>query len=198
MAIKTFIYSLLNIKNKLMILLFCGLSGAGKTTLAESVKLRLLDMGMHIEIIDADEYRERMFRDLMFSKADRFENIRRLGFIANKFAAHGIITIVSAINPYEEVRNELVNSFPNVKVVHIDCPLDQLKKRDTKGLYARAALPEGAPGKIENLTGVNDPFERPLAPDVYINTEESTLTECTKCVYSYIISELKDERKRTA
>lgn len=181
-----------------MILFFCGLSGAGKTTLAESVKMKFLKDAIHLEVIDADEYRQRMFTDLKFSKEDRFENMRRLGFIAGKFASHGIITIVSAINPYEEIRAELVSTLPDVKIVHIDCSLEQLKKRDTKGLYARAALPEGNAGKLLNLTGVNDPFERPKSPDLYINTQQSGLSDCTDCIYNYIINQLSNGHKRTA
>jgi adenylylsulfate kinase len=121
-----------------MILLFCGLSGAGKTTLAERVKNKLIEDEILVEIIDADQYRQKLFKDLSFSKEDRFENVRRLGFIANKFSAHNIITIVSAINPYDAIRKELVNNYKNVKIIHIDCSVDVLIKRDTKGLYKKA------------------------------------------------------------
>ncbi len=179
-----------------MILFFCGLSGAGKTTLAERVKARFLEDGIYPEVIDADEYRARLFTDLKFSKEDRFENIRRLGFLAGKFAAHGIITIVSAINPYEEIRAELIKNLPDVKIVHIDCPLEQLKKRDTKGLYARAELPDGSPGQLKNLTGVNDPFEVPALPDIYVNTQHSTLTACTDHIYTYILNQLRNANQK--
>src|ERR1700744_6433963 len=112
-----------------MILLFCGLSGAGKTTLASRMKTKLTDAGVPVEIIDADEYRQRLFKDLPYTREDRFENIRRLGFIANKFSAQHIITIVSAINPYDVIRKELVNTSKNTKVVHIDCDINVLIKR---------------------------------------------------------------------
>src|SRR5882757_6830870 len=115
-----------------MILLFCGLSGAGKTTLAGHVKNKLTEAEISVEIIDADEYRQRFFKDLSYSTEDRFENIRRLGFIADKFSSHDIVTIVSAINPYDAIRKELVAAYNNVKIVHVDCNIDVLIKRDTK------------------------------------------------------------------
>ncbi|MGN6638530.1 MAG: adenylyl-sulfate kinase [Mucilaginibacter sp.] len=177
-----------------MILLFCGLSGAGKSTLAEKVKNKLAGDEIFVEIIDADEYRQRLFKDLGYSQEDRFENIRRLGFIANKFSSHNIITIVSAINPYDSIRQELVRKYKRVKVIHIDCDVDVLIKRDTKGLYKRALLPDGHPDKLCNLTGVNDPFEVPESPDLYINTNTSTVRENTNEIYSFIMRNIVKEK----
>ena len=170
-----------------MIILLCGLSGAGKTTLAKSAKLKLAEADIFIEVIDADEYRQKLFKDLGYSKADRNENIRRLGFIANKFSSHNIITIISAINPYEAIRAELISTYKKVKVVHVDCPVDVLIKRDTKGLYKRALLPATDPQRIANLTGINDPFEAPIAPDLYIDTTEQDIEESADLLYSYIL-----------
>jgi adenylylsulfate kinase len=161
-----------------MIILLTGLSGAGKSTLSHYAKLQLLTLGIDVEIIDGDEYREKICKNLTFSKADRIENIRRLGFIANKFSARGITTIISAISPYNEARQELIDNYDNVKVVHIDCPVNQLINRDTKGLYKRALLPTGHPDKINNLTGVNDNYDVPAKPDLYINTNEKSLQKC--------------------
>jgi len=177
-----------------MILLFCGLSGAGKSTLAEKVKNKLASEEIPIEIIDADEYRQRLFKDLHYSMEDRFENIRRLGFIANKFSSHHIITIISAINPYDSIRMELARTYKNVKVVHIDCDVDTLMRRDTKGLYRRAMLPDGHPDKLTNLTGVNDPFEAPEHPDLYINTHRSTTKESTNEICSFIVRNIVKEK----
>lgn len=172
-----------------MILLFCGLSGAGKTTLAESVQTRLTRAAIPVELIDADVYRRRLFTDLGYSRQDRFENVRRLGFIASRFAAQHVVTIISAIAPYEAMRAEMVASYPNVKVVHIDCALDELRRRDTKGLYARAALPDYDSDRLTNLTGVNDPFEAPAAPDLYFNTEIKSIAECTEQICTYLLRE---------
>ena len=172
-----------------MILLFCGLSGAGKTTLAESVQNRLTQAAIPVELIDADVYRRRLFTDLGYSREDRFENVRRLGFIASKFAAHRVVTIISAIAPYQQMRTELTTSYPDVRVVHIDCALDELRRRDTKGLYARAALPDYDNDRLTNLSGVNDPFEAPAAPDLYFNTESKSIDECTGQICDYLLRE---------
>ena len=177
-----------------MILLFCGLSGAGKSTLAEKVKNKLTAESICIEILDADVYRQKLFKDLGYSMEDRFENIRRLGFIASKFSQHNIITVISAINPYDSIRKELARNYKNVKVIHIDCDIDELVKRDTKGLYKRALLPADHPDKLSNLTGINDPFETPENPDLYINTHKSTIKECTNEICAFIIRSIVKEK----
>ena len=181
-----------------MILLFCGLSGAGKSTLANSVKDRLGRQFVPVEVIDGDAYRASLFSDLGFSRRDRSENLRRLGYLADKFAAHGIVTIVSAISPYDDVRKELVALYPEVKVVFIDCALDELRRRDTKGLYRRAGLPDDAPDKLTCLTGVNDPFEPPSEPDLYFNTRDSSVAECAARICEYVLGQTDFAKRRRA
>ena len=176
-----------------MILLFCGLSGAGKSTLATHVKNKLGHSDVPVEIIDADEYRQKLFKDLGYTREDRNENIRRLGFIANKFSSQNIVTIVSAINPYDDIRKELADTYPNVRVVHVDCNLNVLIKRDTKGLYKKALLPNGHPDKISNLTGINDPFEIPENPDLYINTSRQTIRQCVDDIHAFVMQNLIKE-----
>lgn len=171
-----------------MIILLTGLSGAGKSTLSENVKLQLAHTGVDTEIIDGDEYRKHICKDLGFSKADRMENIRRLGFIASKFSARGIVSIISAIGPYDEARRELADTYPNLKIVHIDCPLPQLIERDTKGLYKLALLPDNHPDKIHNLTGINDHYDVPVNPDLYINTAKQSLSECIHALSLFILN----------
>ena len=174
-----------------MIILICGLSGAGKTTLAHSVKRKLESFNKSVEIIDGDEYRKMLFKELSYTRQDRMENIRRLGFIANKFSQRGIITLISAINPYEEIRQELAHTYSAVKIVSVNCPVDVLIGRDTKGLYKRALLPDGHPDKLYNLTGINDQFDFPEKADLYIDTSSQTIEECTDALFNFLIDQLQ-------
>ena len=174
-----------------MVIQFCGLSGVGKTTLAQQTKNQLHQKGIPVEIVDGDVYRSKLCKDLGFSKADRQENIRRLGFIASRFSSQGIVAIMSVINPYEETRGELVTSYPNVKTVYLECPVETLFLRDTKGLYKRALLPDNDPAKINNLTGVNDHFEIPVNADLHINTDCKSVGECTGDLCDFILDQLE-------
>lgn len=173
-----------------MIVQLCGMSGAGKSTLATLVKGRLQQHGIKVEVIDGDDYREVLCKDLGFSRKDRCENIRRLGFVAGRLAAHGVVVIISAINPYKEVREEIAKTYEDVKTVFVDCAVDELINRDTKGLYRKALLPEGHPDRIGNLTGINDPFDIPASPDLYINTALQEVEESAGRLFHFITSEL--------
>jgi adenylylsulfate kinase len=167
-----------------------GLSGSGKSTLANAVKELLQKNGFDVEIIDGDVYRKKLCPDLGFSKEDRNENIRRLGFVANLLATHGVISILAAINPYEEVRRELSNYGDHVKTVWINCDINTLIERDTKQLYKKALLPNGHPDKIYNLTGINDPFETPSDPDLVIDTHKHGITESIQMLYEFIVQNI--------
>ncbi len=167
-----------------------GLSGSGKSTIANGVKELLQSDGFRVEVIDGDVYRKKLCPDLGFSKEDRFENIRRLGFVASKFAENGIISILAAINPYEEIRKELSWYGPHVRTVWINCNLDILIKRDTKHLYKKAMLPDDHPDKIRNLTGVNDPYESPETPDLIINTAVENEEKSIQILFDYIMKNI--------
>lgn len=173
-----------------MIIQMCGLSGSGKSTIANKTKNILEENGIAVEIIDGDEYRSNLCSDLGFSMIDRHRNIRRLAFVASKFSVHNIVTIICAINPYEQIRKEVSDKYQNVKTVFIDCNLETLKKRDTKGLYMKANLPNDHPEKIRNLSGVNDPFEIPSNPDLVIPTDTINEDESTKLLYEFILSNM--------
>ena len=163
-----------------------GLSGAGKSSIANLLKERLLAMNLKVEIIDGDEFRKILCADLGFSKEDRIENIKRLGFVANLLARNEIITIIAAINPYNVARSELKLRY-DAKLIYVKCDVETLRKRDTKGLYERAFLPENHPDKIHNLTGVNDTFEIPENPDLVIDTSEENLEESLEKVLNFIL-----------
>jgi adenylylsulfate kinase len=169
-----------------MIIQFCGLSGSGKTTLALKAKEYFIDHKVDMEVMDGDEYRKFLCSDLGFSKSDRNTNIRRLAFVANLLAKYRIIPIICAINPFEDIRQEVISTYPNVKTVYIKCSLAELIRRDPKGLYARSFLPEKDCKKIRNLTGVNDAFDVPLHPDLIIETDKETIAESSEKLIKFI------------
>lgn len=172
-----------------MIIQMCGLSGAGKSTLAQRAKAALEAQQIPVEVIDGDEYRLHICKDLGFSRADRMENIRRLGFIADRFSRHGVVAIICAINPYEEVRAELKSKYGNVHTVYVKCSMEELVRRDTKGLYRRALLPEGHSEKLHNLTGMGDPFEIPAFPDLVIDTGSAAVEDSVRQLIGFITSQ---------
>jgi adenylylsulfate kinase len=171
-----------------MIIQFCGLSGSGKTTLAINVKELLRQQHISVEIIDGDEYRKVLCADLGYSKEDRNQNIRRLAFVASKLAQYNIVPIICAINPYEAIRQEVRATYKDVKTVFVDCSMEVLLQRDTKGMYKKAMLPEGHPEKITNLTGVNDPFEVPAAPDLIIRSDKETVAASAQKLAEFIMA----------
>ncbi|HYF30722.1 MAG TPA: adenylyl-sulfate kinase [Chitinophagaceae bacterium] len=172
-----------------MVLQFTGLSGAGKTSIAEKLQQLLNSQGLAAEVIDGDKYRQTICKGLGFSREDRCENIRRLGAVAASFSKHGIIAIISAINPYDDVRQELKRLY-NARTIWIDCDLQVLIARDTKGLYKRALLPEGHPDRIDNLTGINDTYEAPHDPDLIVCTTQEPLERSVEKVYEFVIMSL--------
>ena len=166
-----------------------GLSGSGKSSIAKLLQERISAMKLKVEIIDGDEFRKTLCADLGFSKEDRIENIKRLGFVASLLARNEIITIIAAINPYKFARNEL-KALYDAKLIYVKCDLETLRKRDTKGLYERAFLPDNHPDKIQNLTGVNDTFEIPENPDLVIDTSEENLADSLEKVFDFIVKTL--------
>ena len=158
-----------------------GLSGSGKTTLANKTAEKLKKDGYRVEVIDGDEYRQGLCSDLGFSREDRNTNIRRLGFVGRVLARNGVIAIMSAINPYEEIRNEIEG-----ELVYIKCSLETVIKRDVKGLYAKALS-----GEIKNFTGISDPFEEPENPAFIISTDEKSLDTSSDMLYSFILDGIK-------
>ena len=147
---------------------FTGLPSAGKTTIANLVGERLAQGGRPVEVLDGDVVRSHLSRGLGFSKADRDENIRRIGYVAGLLTGHGVTVLVSAVSPYRAVRDELrttIGRFGGFLEVHVATDLATCRARDVKGLYARQAR-----GELRGLTGVDDPYEPPLAPELVLDT----------------------------
>jgi len=145
-----------------------GLSGAGKSTVADLLAPRLHALGRKVEVLDGDVVRTHLSAGLGFSRADRDTNIRRIGWVAGVLNRHGVDVIVAAISPYRDTRAAVLADLPDVIEVFMTAPLDTLVERDVKGLYRRAIA-----GEIAHFTGVSDPYEAPLAPDIVCRSDGS-------------------------
>jgi adenylylsulfate kinase len=144
---------------------FTGLSGAGKSTLAEMLFHELRRRDMKVELLDGDIVRTNLSKGLGFSKDDRDTNILRIGFVANLLTRNGVATIVSAISPYREARGQCRAAIQEFVEIFVHATVDECAKRDVKGLYAKALA-----GEITGFTGVDDPYEPPQSPEIYIDT----------------------------
>jgi adenylyl-sulfate kinase len=143
-----------------------GLSGAGKSTLATALGRELARHGIPVETLDGDEVRQNLSKGLGFSREDRDTNIRRIGYVAKLLTRNGVVVISAAISPYRAVRDEVRRDIGAFVEVHVQASLEECVRRDTKGLYARALA-----GEIAQFTGVSDPYEEPLAPELVVDTE---------------------------
>jgi len=149
-----------------------GLSGAGKSTIAQQLEPVLQERGLGVEVLDGDVVRTHLSKGLGFSKEDRDTNIRRIAFVSQLLTRHGVAVITAAISPYRAVRDEARETIGDFVEVFVKCPIDELVRRDVKGLYVKALR-----GEIANFTGVSDPYEEPLHPDVLIESDKETVQE---------------------
>ena len=175
-------------KHPSLVIWFIGLSGSGKSTLASELERRLFEMGKRTYILDGDNVRSGLNKDLDFSDASRKENIRRIGEVANLMLDAGIITLTAFISPFEEERQmvkKLVGA-DNYMEVFVNCPIEECEKRDVKGLYAKARR-----GEISNFTGITSPFEEPLTPDVKVPTHQLSVEEGVDLVLELLKKRLK-------
>lgn len=151
---------------------FTGLSGAGKTTISSALEKVLLSQGYKVEVLDGDVVRQNLTKGLGFSKEDRDENVRRVGFVASLLSRNGVIVLVSAISPYRNIREQMRQRIDNFVEVYVNAPLDVCERRDVKGLYQKARS-----GQIKNFTGIDDPYEPPLNADIECRTDLESLEE---------------------
>ena len=156
-------------KNKGFVLWFTGLPCSGKSTLADLLKPELEKRGRLVDVLDGDVVRTHLTKGLGFSKEDRDTNIRRIGFVAGLVARHGGIAITAAISPYRAIRDEIRGTVENFIEVFVNTPLEICIKRDVKGMYKKALA-----GEMKGFTGVDDPYEAPVSPEIIIETESET------------------------
>lgn len=172
--------------HKAVVLWFTGLSGSGKSTLAHAVEQALYDKGCRTIVLDGDNIRHGLNKNLGFSPEDREENIRRIGEVARLFTQAGVIALTAFISPYRADRDnarELLNDGEFVEV-YLKCAIDVCESRDVKGLYKKARA-----GEIKEFTGISAPYEEPLNPELVIDTAAETLEESTRKVLAYLQSQ---------
>lgn len=171
--------------DKGLVIWLTGLSGAGKTTLAHSLSKHLKAAGLRVELLDGDEVRENLSRGLGFSKEDRETNVRRIGFVARLLARNGVAVLGAAISPYQRSRDDVRSTIEADDIrfveVFVRCPLHKLVERDVKGLYAKALA-----GEIKHFTGVSDPYEEPLSPEIIIDSSLESIEESTSRVLAQV------------
>jgi len=158
---------------------FTGLSGSGKSTITTHLVKELRKRGSKLEVLDGDVVRENLSKGLGFSKEDRDTNIRRIAFVCDLLTRNGVAVITSAISPYRDVRDEARQTIGNFVEVYVRCSIPELTRRDVKGLYAKALA-----GDLPNFTGVSDPYEEPLNPEVTVDSETESVEESLRKVVS--------------
>src|SRR2546427_13070291 len=158
---------------------FTGLSGAGKSTLSEAIEERLKARGRSVEILDGDLVRTHLSKGLGFSREDRDTNIKRIAFVCSLLTRNGVICISAAIAPYREARQWARQEIGNFVEVYVKCPLEVCRERDVKGLYKLVDE-----GKIKNFTGVDDPYEEPVHPELIVETDKETVEESVTRIFA--------------
>jgi adenylylsulfate kinase len=160
-----------------------GLSGAGKSTIARALERELLAQGVPTEVLDGDAIREKFSRGLGFSKQDRDENVRRAGYVAGLLARHGVVVLVALISPYRVARDQVREQMQSAGIpfveVFVNTPLDVCEARDPKGLYGKARR-----GEIPSFTGLEDPYQPPVSPEVECRADQESVETCVRNVLS--------------
>ena len=162
------------------VLWFTGLSGSGKSTLARRVAAELRQRGRPVEMLDGDAIRD-LFPNTGFGRAERDAHIKRVGYLASRLEFHGVTVVASLVSPYKESRDFVRSLCTNFIEIHVSTPLEECERRDVKGLYAKARR-----GEIRNFTGIDDPYERPEAPDLVIDTSRLSLEAAGQLVLDVV------------
>jgi len=159
-----------------------GMSGAGKSTISEQLMGRFLRANAKVELLDGDVVRTNLSQGLGFSREDRDTNIRRIGFVSELLSRNGVIVVVAAISPYRETREEVKSRIGSFVEVFVECPVAVLAERDVKGLYKRAVA-----GEVGNFTGISDPYEPPLNPDVIVQSDRESVEESVDKIWRKLL-----------
>ena len=168
--------------NKGFTVWFTGLSGAGKSTISHLLEKKLKEWGRNVEILDGDVVRTNLCQGLGFSKQDRDSNIQRIAFVCKLLTRNGVAVISAAISPYQEARDKARREIGNFVEVYVKCPMEVCAERDVKGLYKKALK-----GEIQGFTGVSDPYEEPLNPEVVVETNKETVEESTNKILQKLV-----------
>jgi len=170
-------------RHRSFILWFTGLSGSGKSTIAHQLEGRLFERGIRTYVLDGDNIRAGLNKDLGFSAADREENIRRIGEVANLFVDAGIVVLTAFISPYKRDRARVRNlvEVDEFVEIYVKCPLGVCEQRDTKGLYEKARR-----GMLKQFTGIDDPYEEPENPEIIIETDKINIDRCVEEILSFL------------
>ncbi|MDN3723973.1 adenylyl-sulfate kinase [Aequorivita sp. SDUM287046] len=170
-------------KHKSLLIWFTGLSGSGKSTIADALENALFQREIHTYLLDGDNVRKGLNNNLSFSEEDRAENIRRIAEVAHLMLDAGLIVIASFISPFREDRENAkrIVGYTNFVEIFVNTPIEECERRDVKGLYAKARA-----GEIENFTGVNAPYEPPMAPDLEIDTTLISVAEAVGLIMKFI------------
>jgi adenylylsulfate kinase len=165
------------------VLWFTGLSGSGKSTIANAVSKKLFELGIQNYVLDGDNIRHGLNKDLGFSSEDRTENIRRIGEVAKLFVDSGQFVLTAFISPFQQDRDNVRNILEQNEFIeiYVKCPLEECEKRDPKGLYKKARN-----GEIRDFTGIDSPYEEPYSPELVIETHLYSIEECAEQVISYL------------
>lgn len=171
-----------------LLIWFTGLSGSGKSTIANALEKALHSEGVHTYLLDGDNVRQGINSNLTFSPEDRSENIRRIAEIANLMVDAGLVVLASFVSPYREDREKVksIVGFDNFVEIFVNTPVEECERRDVKGLYAKARK-----GEIPNFTGVNAPYEAPLDPDIEVFTTNDSIDAIVDIIYGKIKDKIK-------